>query len=213
RARNGSRYAVLGSAIRTMSDSWISWNPRTDEPSNAWPSSNCDSSTACAGTDTCCITPGRSQKRRSTNSTPSSAISSSTSFGVRRDGPVLHHTGQIAEAQVDELDALFGDQLQHLVRRALFHGPSMGRTGEATLAAAPGPARLTPDRRCWCRPRSGVASAPMAVGSMRRGPRVLRRPAQYVVAGFAAATLVGAGLLMLPAASTSGRTTGFVDAW
>lgn len=53
----------------------------------------------------------------------------------------------------------------------------------------------------------------MAVGSTRRGPRVLRRPAQYVVAGFAAATLVGAGLLMLPAASTSGRTTGFVDAW
>lgn len=53
----------------------------------------------------------------------------------------------------------------------------------------------------------------MAVGSVRRGLRVLRHPAQYVVAGFATASLVGAGLLMLPVAATSGRSTGFVDAW
>lgn len=53
----------------------------------------------------------------------------------------------------------------------------------------------------------------MAVGTSRRGTRLLRHPAQYVVAAFVAATLLGAGLLMLPFASTSGRSTGFVDAW
>ena len=74
---------VFGSAMRTMSDSWISWNPRTDEPSNAWPSSNWPSSSTLAGIDTCCMTPGRSQNRRSTNSTPSASTSSRTSFGVR----------------------------------------------------------------------------------------------------------------------------------
>ena len=36
-----------------------------------------------AGIDTCCITPGRSQNRRSTNSTSSVSTSSSTSFGDR----------------------------------------------------------------------------------------------------------------------------------
>ena len=33
-ARNGSSKAVVGSAISFMSDSWIAWNPRIDEPSN-----------------------------------------------------------------------------------------------------------------------------------------------------------------------------------
>ncbi len=32
--------AVSGSGLRIMSDSWISWNPRIDEPSNPNPSSN-----------------------------------------------------------------------------------------------------------------------------------------------------------------------------
>ena len=31
--RNGSITAVFGSGSRIMSDSWISWNPRIDEPS------------------------------------------------------------------------------------------------------------------------------------------------------------------------------------
>ena len=33
RVRNGSTKAVSESGIRIMSDSWISWNPRIDEPS------------------------------------------------------------------------------------------------------------------------------------------------------------------------------------
>ena len=54
-----------------MSDSWISWNPRIDEPSKPWPSSKVLSSRVDAGTVTCCMMPGRSQNRKSTNSTPS----------------------------------------------------------------------------------------------------------------------------------------------
>jgi len=53
----------------------------------------------------------------------------------------------------------------------------------------------------------------MAVGSLRRGLRVFRHPAQYVVAAFAAATVAGAGLLMLPFASDGSESTTFVDAW
>ncbi|MGV3758191.1 MAG: potassium transporter TrkG, partial [Actinomycetota bacterium] len=51
----------------------------------------------------------------------------------------------------------------------------------------------------------------MAVGSPLRGLRIFRHPAQYVVFAFATATVVGAGLLMLPAASED--STSFVDAW
>src|ERR1700755_2467902 len=57
-----------------MSDSWIDWKPRTDEPSNARPSSNTLSSNAEAGIEKCWTTPGRSQKRMSTYSTFSSWI-------------------------------------------------------------------------------------------------------------------------------------------
>lgn len=46
-----------------------------------------------------------------------------------------------------------------------------------------------------------------------RGLRIFRHPAQYVVFGFATATLVGAGLLMLPMASHDDTSTSFVDAW
>jgi hypothetical protein len=68
--RNGSMYAVFGSGIRSMSDSWISWNPRIDEPSKPCPSSKVDSSSSFeTGMVTCCMMPGRSQKRKSTNST------------------------------------------------------------------------------------------------------------------------------------------------
>ena len=36
--RNGSMYAVLMSGMSFMSDSWIAWKPRIDDPSNIWPS-------------------------------------------------------------------------------------------------------------------------------------------------------------------------------
>ena len=36
--RNGSSSAVDGSGIKSMSDSWIAWNPRIEEPSNMRPS-------------------------------------------------------------------------------------------------------------------------------------------------------------------------------
>ena len=48
---------------------WIDWKPRTDEPSNARPSSNTLSSNAVAGIEKCWTTPGRSQNRMSTYST------------------------------------------------------------------------------------------------------------------------------------------------
>ena len=66
---NGSMTAVSGSGIRSMSDSWISWNPRIDEPSKPRPSSK----------------------------------TSSVEL-VRRDREVLHQAGQVAEAEVDDLD-------------------------------------------------------------------------------------------------------------
>ena len=44
-----------------------------------------------------------------------------------RDRDVLHHPRQVAEAQVDELDALRLDQLQHLMRGSLFHGADRSR--------------------------------------------------------------------------------------
>ncbi len=47
--RNGSIRAVAGSGSSIMSDSLIDWKPRTDEPSNARPSSNTSSSNAEAG--------------------------------------------------------------------------------------------------------------------------------------------------------------------
>ena len=64
-----------------MSDSWISWNPRIDEPSNGWPSSNFSSVSSCTGTERCWTWPGRSVKRRSTICAPSSLAMAMTSFG------------------------------------------------------------------------------------------------------------------------------------
>src|SRR5712671_2549858 len=65
-----------------MSDSWISWNPRTDEPSNGWPSSNFCSVSSWMGRLRCWTAPGRSVKRRSTMTAPSSLAMAMTSFGV-----------------------------------------------------------------------------------------------------------------------------------
>src|SRR5262245_19688147 len=80
---NGSMTAVLGSGTRSMSDSWISWNPRIEDPSKPTPSSNTSAVSCPAGMEKCCISPGRSQNRTSTISMPSSPISCSTSSGVR----------------------------------------------------------------------------------------------------------------------------------
>ena len=77
--RNGSRYAVAGSGSSCMSDSWICWNPRIDDPSNISPSVKTPSPNDAAGTVKCCIVPGRSTNLTSTNSTFSSAIKRRTS--------------------------------------------------------------------------------------------------------------------------------------
>ena len=62
-------YAVVGSGSSSMSDSWICWKPRIDEPSNIKPSLKTSSPKFDAGNVKCCITPGRSQNRTSMNST------------------------------------------------------------------------------------------------------------------------------------------------
>ena len=62
-----------------MSDSWICWKPRMDEPSKPFPSVNISSVSVCAGREKCCMSPGRSQNRRSTTSIPSSFTSRMTS--------------------------------------------------------------------------------------------------------------------------------------
>ena len=66
-----------------MSDSWISWNPRIDEPSKPKPSVKRSSVSSWVGTEKCWVMPGRSANRTSTISTPSSLTSFSTSAGVR----------------------------------------------------------------------------------------------------------------------------------
>src|SRR3954466_13913235 len=88
---NGSRYTVSGSGTRSMSDSWISWNPRIDEPSNPSPSSKLSSESWEIGIEKCCIRPGRSEKRRSTISAPVSFASARTSFGVAMRAFPLSH--------------------------------------------------------------------------------------------------------------------------
>ncbi len=77
--RNGSTTAVDGSGSSSMSDSWISWKPLIDEPSNMSPSVKTRSSNAAAGTVKCCIVPGRSQNLTSTNCTSASAMYRRTS--------------------------------------------------------------------------------------------------------------------------------------
>ena len=62
-----------------MSDSWISWNPRIDEPSKPRPSVKTSSPNEPAG-----------------------------------HGEVLHDAGQVAEPDVDHLDALLLDVAQDL---------------------------------------------------------------------------------------------------
>ena len=80
--RNGSSTAVVGSGSSSMSDSWICWNPRIEEPSNIRPSVKTFSSNDSAGTVKCCIVPGRSQNLTSTNSTLLSPMNFSTSSAL-----------------------------------------------------------------------------------------------------------------------------------
>ena len=75
----GSRTALSGSGMSTMSDSWMPFQPAMDEPSNILPSSKNPSSTILAGTLTCCSFPRVSVKRRSMNFTSFSAIVFNTS--------------------------------------------------------------------------------------------------------------------------------------
>jgi len=70
-----------------MSDSWICWNPRIDEPSNMRPSLNTPSPNDAAGTVKCCIVPGRSQNLTSMNSTFSSAMKRRTSSALLNINP------------------------------------------------------------------------------------------------------------------------------
>src|SRR5436305_4754706 len=71
--------AVVASGISSMSDSWISWNPRIDEPSKPSPASKSSASRARSGRLMCCQVPGRSTNLRSTISTPRSVANSRTS--------------------------------------------------------------------------------------------------------------------------------------
>src|ERR1700758_3019638 len=87
RVRNGSTYAVAASGSNCMSDSWICWNPRIDDPSNISPSVNTPSPNDPAGTVKCCIVPGRSQNLTSTNSTFSSAMKRRTSSALLNINP------------------------------------------------------------------------------------------------------------------------------
>src|SRR6476469_4876072 len=97
--RNGSMYAVVGSGNSDMSDSWMAWKPRIEEPSKFSPSSKTAWSNDETGTVKCCITPGRSQNRTSTISTPSSLTylrSSSLFWNIRP--PWLPSAGQPAKS-------------------------------------------------------------------------------------------------------------------
>ena len=91
RVRNGSSTAVVASGSSSMSDSWICWKPRIDEPSNIRPSLKTFSSKDSAGTVKCCTVPGRSQNLTSTNCTPSVSMNRSTSSPLVNIRSPLRH--------------------------------------------------------------------------------------------------------------------------
>src|SRR6478672_1697619 len=99
--RKGSRYAVVGSGNSAMSDSLMAWKPRMEDPSKLSPSSKTAWSKDETGTVKCCMIPGRSQKRTSIISTPSSLTnfrSSSLFANIRPPWPRLAATcGQETE--------------------------------------------------------------------------------------------------------------------
>src|SRR3954454_2145561 len=85
--RNGSRYALLASGSNSMSDSLIAWKPRMDDPSKPRPSVKVSGPKVSAGMVKCCMTPGRSQNRTSTNFTSLSRMYAVTSSGLLNIDP------------------------------------------------------------------------------------------------------------------------------
>src|ERR1044071_3301315 len=81
-AENGSRQAVSGTGMRSMSDSLMAFQPAIDEPSNIWPSEKNSSSTSSRSNVTCCHLPFGSVKRRSTYFTSLSSMNLRTSLPV-----------------------------------------------------------------------------------------------------------------------------------
>src|SRR5690606_13476493 len=77
--RNGSTTADDGSGRSSMSDSWIAWKPRIDEPSNMRPSEKTAAEKFSTGKVKWCVVPGRSVNLTSTNCTPSSLMNFRTS--------------------------------------------------------------------------------------------------------------------------------------
>ena len=109
---------MVGSGNSDMSDSWMAWKPRIEEPSKSRPSSK----TAWSNDDT-------------------------------GHGEVLHDAGQVAEADVDHLDALVLDVLEQLVA-VLEHSSSLAAAGAQPAKSA----SEAPVRRCAgraCEPRQG----------------------------------------------------------
>ena len=82
RAKNGSIAAVSACGIASMSDMWMSCQPRIDEPSNPTPSSNVPSSHVSIGNEQCCHEPKKSMNFRSTIWASFFFASSKNSFGV-----------------------------------------------------------------------------------------------------------------------------------
>src|SRR4051794_21233242 len=112
-----------------MSDSWISWNPRIDEPSKPSPSSKTSSVSSCAGTEKCCMSPGRSQNRTSTTSMFWSFIVERTSFGVPAIATSFPlHADVSAGGSTSRFQCAahrVGDQARHHVRVHVCVGPAV----------------------------------------------------------------------------------------
>ncbi len=120
RSRNGSRYAVSRSGTSFMSDSWMAWNPRIEEPSKSCPVAMASSSKVLAGMLKCCMMPGRSQKRMSMNSTPSSSMYFATSLGLLNTSP--------PSAPCGALSAVSPRGAEPLECRGTASGPDSGET-------------------------------------------------------------------------------------
>src|ERR1700686_1106107 len=95
-AVKGSIIAVSGSGIMSISLSLIVWNPRTLEPSNAFPSTNVARSSSCSGTLKCCHVPGTSTNLKSTIFASFFLANCSTSSGVITSHSFSFYPGSIA---------------------------------------------------------------------------------------------------------------------
>ena len=94
RRRNGSTRAVATSGSRVMSDSWIDWKPRIEDPSKAMPAASDFSVTVLAGTVRWFMMPGRSQNRMSKTSTSLSEMYLTSSSVVENTHALLVVGGQ-----------------------------------------------------------------------------------------------------------------------